>query len=75
MPHPDQTLLYRVRQFINGANVHSVRTLIFLYEHSKPESPDSGKYELVLRKFVASREKVRADGEMFVWLSGNCGDG
>jgi len=64
MAHPDQTLLYRVRQFITGANVHSVRTLIFLYEHSKPESADRDSYELVLRKSVASRGKTRADGEV-----------
>jgi hypothetical protein len=67
MAHPDLSLVYRVSQFINGANVHTVRTLLFLYEHAEPESPERGKYELVLRKFVASKEKVKADGEIRAW--------
>ncbi len=49
----DHTLLHCARQFANGANVHLLNTLLFLYEHSSAESPDRVRYELKLRKLVA----------------------
>lgn len=63
----DNHLISRARRFITGANVHFVKTLIFCYESSLPDSPRRRRYESLLRDFVFSmsqltkvRERVEA---------------
>ena len=51
----DHCLIYQARKFITGANVHDVKTWIFCYETSLPDSPNRTRYEKLLREFVGRR--------------------
>ena len=56
----DHSLIYQARKFITGANVHYVKTWIFCYETSEPESEGRRRYEKLLREFVATRNLILA---------------
>ena len=60
MPELDRSLIYQARKFITGANVHCVKTWIFCYETSKPQTSTRGRYESLLREFVASNNLLLA---------------
>ena len=51
----DRDLISQARRFINGANVHYVKTWIYCYELSLPNSPRRQRYEALLRDFVKSK--------------------
>jgi hypothetical protein len=51
----DHSLIYEVQKFITGANVHDVKTWIFCYETSLPNSRHHERYEKLLREFVATK--------------------
>jgi hypothetical protein len=55
MPNLDHSLLYEARKFITAANVHRVKTWIFCYETSKPNSSRRKRYEQLLREFVNTK--------------------
>jgi len=54
----DYALLYQARKCINGGNVHQLRTAIFCYETSAPNSGPRAIYEKGLRDLV--REHYRS---------------
>jgi len=56
----DYTLLYRVRQLIDGTSIHIVQTWVFLYEKSPVHSKERDEYESILRKFVTTRSLCEA---------------
>jgi hypothetical protein len=51
----DHSLVYQARKFTNAANIHFVKTWIFCYETSDPDSPRRKRYEQLLRDFVTTR--------------------
>jgi hypothetical protein len=51
----DRALIAQARRYINGANVHYVKSWIFCYEMSLPNSPRRQRYEALLRDFVRSK--------------------
>ena len=51
----DHSLLCQARKFVTGANVHYVKTWIFCYETSAPDSPRRQRYDKLLREFVAEK--------------------
>jgi hypothetical protein len=55
MPSLDHALLHETRKFITAANVHRVKTWIFCYETSEPNSSQRERYERLLREFVNTR--------------------
>jgi hypothetical protein len=55
MSNLDHSLIYQARQLITGANVHHVKTWIFCYETSQPNSAHRQRYERLLREFVAAK--------------------
>src|ERR1041385_8766668 len=55
----DHLLMSEARKQITGANVHSVKTLLFCYETSAPGSDRRMKYEQALREFVAEKSRIR----------------
>jgi hypothetical protein len=50
----DEELVASARRLITGANVHCVKTWIYCYEVSRPESAEQARYEQLLRDFVRS---------------------
>jgi len=60
VPNLDYSLIYEARKFITGANVHHVKTWIFCYETSQPQSARRQRYEILLRDFVASKQLIAA---------------
>jgi hypothetical protein len=64
MPELDHSLIYQARKFITGANVHYVKTWIFCYETSQPQTSTRGRYESLLRIFVASNNLLLARGRL-----------
>ena len=50
----DHSLVYQARKFINGANVHCVKTWILCYELAEPHSAAWRQYEKLLREFVTA---------------------
>ena len=54
----DHTLLFQARKLMNGANAHRIKTLIFCYEASLPDSDMRKHYERLLRKFVAAEQET-----------------
>jgi hypothetical protein len=52
----DHTLIFRARNYIDGANVHRIKTWIFCYEISPVGSDARQRYERLLRDFVAARD-------------------
>jgi hypothetical protein len=56
----DLDLVFHARRFIDGANVHYVKTWIYCYEMSLPDSPRRERYETLLRDFVRSRTVLKA---------------
>jgi hypothetical protein len=56
----DCLLIHQARKFITAANVHFVKTWIFCYETSAPNSPRRERYETLLHDFVASNTLLRA---------------
>jgi hypothetical protein len=54
----DHSLLYEARQFTTGATVHHIKTWIFCYETSEPDSPRRKRYEQLLREFVATKKLI-----------------
>jgi hypothetical protein len=54
MSRLDHSLIHDARKFINGANVHNVRTWIFCYEISEPNSSERERYKKLLREFVGT---------------------
>jgi hypothetical protein len=54
----DHSLIHQARKYVTGANVHSVKTWIFCYETSAPDSARRLRYERLLRDFVASRRRI-----------------
>jgi hypothetical protein len=55
MPSLDHSLLHEARKFITAANVHRMKTWIFCYETSEPNSSQRKRYERLLREFVNTR--------------------
>jgi hypothetical protein len=63
----DKELVFAARRMITGANVHSVNTLIFLYEQATAIKNDKQttlvvdpkKYERQLQEFVLRGERHR----------------
>lgn len=51
----DHSLVYEAQKLVNAENVHRVRTWIFCYETSMPDSPHRRRYEKLLRDLVATR--------------------
>ena len=51
----DHSLLHEVRKFVTAANVHRVKTWIFCYETSEPNSSCRQRYEDLLREFVNTK--------------------
>jgi len=51
----DRALIVQARRYINGANVHYVKSWIFCYETSLPNSPRRERYEALLRDVVRSK--------------------
>ena len=49
----DHSLLCQARKFVTGANVHYVKTWVFCYETSAPDSPQRQRYDKLLREFAA----------------------
>lgn len=60
----DRELIYQARRFINGANVHYVKSWIFCYEMSLPNSPRRERYEALLRDFVKSKTILQMSRSM-----------
>jgi hypothetical protein len=60
MAEIDRSLVFEARKFTTGANVHLIKTWIFCYETSRPDTPQRGRYEKLLRKFVASSRAIEA---------------
>jgi len=56
----DRDLISQARRFINAANVHYVRTWIYCYELSGPDSPRRERYEALLRDFVKSKTQLNS---------------
>jgi hypothetical protein len=56
----DRILIHQARKFITAANIHYVKTWIFCYETSAPNSPRRERYETLLRGFIASNSLLRA---------------
>ena len=56
----DVHLIMQARKLITGANVHIIRTWIFCYETSKPDSARQARYEALLRDFVVSRSLLNS---------------
>jgi len=56
MNAPDHALLYEARRFITGANAHRVKTWIFCYETSTPDSAHYKRYEQLIREFVNTKK-------------------
>jgi hypothetical protein len=62
----DVDLIEQARRFITGANVHLIKTWLFCYETSSPESAPRRRYERLLREFVGTerhRRAVRSNAE------------
>ena len=55
----DNHLISLARRFITGANVHFVKTWIFCYESSMPDTPRRKRYECLLRDFVLSMSQLK----------------
>ena len=60
MADVDHLLIYQTRKFINGANVHRIKTWIFCYETLQPSSVRREQYEKLLREFVRSNQLLIA---------------
>jgi predicted acyltransferase (DUF342 family) len=56
----DHSLIHQARQWITGANVHYVKTWLFCYETSNPDSARRERYEKLLRDFVTSKKLILA---------------
>ena len=56
----DHSLLYQVRKFITAANVHRVKTWMFCYRTSAPDSEPGRRYEKLLREFVVGENRLMA---------------
>jgi hypothetical protein len=56
----DHSLLHEARKFVTAANVHCVKTWIFCYEISEPNSPSRQRYEKLLREFVNTKRLLIA---------------
>lgn len=67
MVYLDHNLIFEARRLINGANVHRLKQMIFVYETAVSLHNDSHagfriydpKYERELRKFVVGRQLER----------------
>ena len=51
----DLSLIHEVRRLMDGANIHRVKTWLFCYENSEPNSKIRQSYEQLLRNFVVTR--------------------
>jgi len=60
MPNLDHSLIHRVHGCMRGDHVHRVRTWLFLYEKSSPDSGDRLFYECLLRNYVATQNPAEA---------------
>jgi hypothetical protein len=56
----DRELVAQARRYIDGANVHYIKTWIFCYEESLPNSASRERYEALLRDFVRSKALLAA---------------
>jgi hypothetical protein len=54
----DYQLIREAQRLMTGANVHTIRTLIFCYEHSTTNVVHHSKYEELLTEFVRSELRV-----------------
>jgi hypothetical protein len=54
----DRSLLLEVCELMTEADAHDVKTWIFCYETSEPDSPNQRRYERLLRDFVARKHLV-----------------
>ena len=50
----DHFLLKEARKLVTGANVHVMKTVIYCYESTNPDSPARQNYEQLLRDSVTS---------------------
>ena len=56
----NRSLICKAQKFITAENVHRVKTWIFCYEASEPESPRRRRYEQLLREFVTTKNLMAA---------------
>jgi hypothetical protein len=56
----DYDLISEARALTTGANVHMVKTWIFCYESSFPNTPRRERYETLLRDFVATKRLLNS---------------
>jgi hypothetical protein len=54
----DYSLVHRARKLMTGANVHRIKTWIFCYENSEPNSPNQEHYEKLLREFLFTSTRI-----------------
>ena len=56
----DHALVYEARKFVTAENVHRLKTWIFCYETTAPNSSRHKRYEELLREFVATKRILLA---------------
>jgi hypothetical protein len=56
----DCVLISQVRTLMDGANVHAIKTWLFCYEISPPNSARRERYEELLREWLATKRQILA---------------
>jgi hypothetical protein len=60
----DPKLIFDVERRVNAANVHQVKTWLFCYQLSKPNTPRRKFYENLLRHFAYDGAKPSQEGTL-----------